>query len=121
MLLSLSQWLAEAYPDPFSWMRVFQYITFRAGVAVILSLIISMLFGGKIIRLLRSLQVGEEVRATVARGGVPASVRTGRWYGDADASERARLMQLADAGAPQPFLLAVDVDRSGTTTCSETA
>ncbi len=33
--------------------RLFQYISFRAGLAVILSLIISMLVGGFIIRKLR--------------------------------------------------------------------
>ncbi len=41
---------------------VFQYITFRAGMATILSLVISMLLGGKIIKLLQRLQVGESVR-----------------------------------------------------------
>ncbi len=42
--------------------RLFQYISFRAGLAVILSLIISMLVGGFIIRKLRKLQIGETVR-----------------------------------------------------------
>jgi len=41
---------------------VFQYITFRAGMAIILSLIISMVLGKRIIRLLHRLQVGESVR-----------------------------------------------------------
>ena len=41
---------------------VFQYITFRAGLAVILSLVISMLFGWRIIRFLKRLQIGETVR-----------------------------------------------------------
>ncbi len=61
MLIYLIDWLDQTFGLG-SWTRLFQYITFRAGVAIILSLIISMLFGGKIIRLLRSLQVGEEVR-----------------------------------------------------------
>lgn len=61
MLIYLIEWLDEIF-ELGSWTRLFQYITFRAGVAIILSLIISMLFGGKIIQLLRSLQVGEEVR-----------------------------------------------------------
>ncbi|WP_367390338.1 phospho-N-acetylmuramoyl-pentapeptide-transferase [Lewinella sp. LCG006] len=61
MLIYLVEWLDATFGLG-SWTRLFQYITFRAGVAIILSLIISMLFGGKIIRLLRSLQVGEEVR-----------------------------------------------------------
>ncbi len=42
--------------------RLFQYISFRAGLAVILSLIISMLFGERIIRSLRKMQIGETVR-----------------------------------------------------------
>ncbi len=41
---------------------VFQYITFRAAMAVITSLIISMFFGKHIIRLLHRKQVGETVR-----------------------------------------------------------
>lgn len=41
---------------------VFQYISFRAALAVITSLIISLLFGKSIIRLLRRKQVGETVR-----------------------------------------------------------
>ncbi len=41
---------------------VFRYISFRAGAAIILSLIISMAFGNRIIRSLKNLQVGETVR-----------------------------------------------------------
>ncbi|MEZ4720618.1 MAG: phospho-N-acetylmuramoyl-pentapeptide-transferase [Flavobacteriales bacterium] len=41
---------------------VFHYITFRAAMAVFTSLIISMMFGGRIIKYLRKLQVGETVR-----------------------------------------------------------
>ncbi len=41
---------------------VFQYITFRSGMAVILSLLISTVFGKKIINFLRRQQIGETVR-----------------------------------------------------------
>jgi len=41
---------------------VFQYISFRAGLAMILSLVISAVIGRSIIRHLRKLQVGETVR-----------------------------------------------------------
>ncbi len=41
---------------------VFQYISFRAAAAIMLSLLISMLFGRNIIRLLRKKQIGETVR-----------------------------------------------------------
>jgi len=41
---------------------LFQYITFRAAFAIILSLIISLVFGGKIITKLKRMQIGETVR-----------------------------------------------------------
>jgi phospho-N-acetylmuramoyl-pentapeptide-transferase len=41
---------------------LFDYISFRAGMALITSLIISMVFGKKIIRLLQKQQIGETVR-----------------------------------------------------------
>lgn len=41
---------------------VFYYISFRAALAILLSLIISLVFGKKIIRYLLSKQVGESVR-----------------------------------------------------------
>ncbi|TRW22056.1 phospho-N-acetylmuramoyl-pentapeptide-transferase [Flavobacterium zepuense] len=41
---------------------VFQYITFRSGLAVILSLLISTVFGKKVINFLRKQQIGETVR-----------------------------------------------------------
>lgn len=41
---------------------VFQYITFRSGLAVILSLLISTVFGKKVINFLRRQQIGETVR-----------------------------------------------------------
>jgi len=41
---------------------VFNFISFRAAMAVFVSLIISLWFGGSIIRLLRRMQVGETVR-----------------------------------------------------------
>jgi phospho-N-acetylmuramoyl-pentapeptide-transferase len=41
---------------------VFQYITFRAGMATVLSLLITIFFGKKIINLLKRLQVGESIR-----------------------------------------------------------
>jgi phospho-N-acetylmuramoyl-pentapeptide-transferase len=41
---------------------VFQYLSFRAGMAIILSLIISAVFGKRLIAMLRRLQVGETIR-----------------------------------------------------------
>jgi len=60
MLYELFQYLQNELNFPGA--GVFQYITFRAGMAIILSLIISMLLGKRIIRLLHRLQVGESVR-----------------------------------------------------------
>ncbi len=60
MLIYLFEWLEGILGDDPA--RLMQYISFRAGVAVILSLIISMLFGGRIIRYLQRQQVGETVR-----------------------------------------------------------
>lgn len=61
MLIQLVEWL-EANFGHIRGAGLFQYISFRAGVAVILSLIISMVFGGRIINSLRRQQIGETVR-----------------------------------------------------------
>jgi phospho-N-acetylmuramoyl-pentapeptide-transferase len=59
MLYYLFQHL-EKYDIPGAGM--FQYISFRTGMAIITSLIISMLFGKRIIRALQKKQIGEFVR-----------------------------------------------------------
>src|SRR5690606_27349541 len=41
---------------------VFQYISFRAGMAAFLSLLITIMFGKNLIRFLLRKQVGEEIR-----------------------------------------------------------
>ena len=41
---------------------MFQYISFRSGLAVITSLIISLVYGKRIIRFLQKKQIGEEIR-----------------------------------------------------------
>ncbi len=41
---------------------LFQFISFRAALAIIISLVISLLFGGRLIRYLQGLQVKETVR-----------------------------------------------------------
>ncbi|WP_372474362.1 phospho-N-acetylmuramoyl-pentapeptide-transferase [Capnocytophaga sp. ARDL2] len=42
--------------------RLFQYLTFRSGVAFILALLLSTIFGKRIINYLRKLQIGETIR-----------------------------------------------------------
>ena len=61
MLIELVDWLTAHFGD-IKGAGLFRYITFRAGIAAILSLTISMIFGGRIIRYLQHLQVGETVR-----------------------------------------------------------
>jgi len=41
---------------------MFQYISFRSGLAVITSLVISLVYGKKIIRFLQKKQIGEQIR-----------------------------------------------------------
>jgi len=60
MLYHLFQFLETEYDLPGA--GLFQYISFRAGMAIIVSLVISMIFGGHIIRFLKRKQVGEPVR-----------------------------------------------------------
>lgn len=60
MLYSLFQYLDERFDLPGSGM--FQYISFRAAVAVILALLITIFFGRAIIRMLQRHQIGEEIR-----------------------------------------------------------
>ena len=61
MLIELVEWLESQF-GPIRGAGLFQYITFRAGVAIILSLLISMVFGGRIIRYMKRLQIGESIR-----------------------------------------------------------
>ena len=43
-------------------MRIGEYLSFRAGAAIIVSLLIAIVFGKHVIRLLRRKQIGEEIR-----------------------------------------------------------
>lgn len=60
MLYYLFEYLDKHFDFPGA--GVFRYITFRSGMAVILSLFISTVFGKRIINFLRRQQVGEIVR-----------------------------------------------------------
>jgi phospho-N-acetylmuramoyl-pentapeptide-transferase len=60
MLYYLFTYLDQAFDLPGAGM--FNYLSFRAALAVITSLVISMLFGKRIINYLRRKQVGETVR-----------------------------------------------------------
>ena len=60
MLYYLFKWLHDSYSFPGA--GVFQYLSFRAALALITSLLIGMVFGGRWIRFLKRKQVGETVR-----------------------------------------------------------
>jgi phospho-N-acetylmuramoyl-pentapeptide-transferase len=60
MLYYLFEYLQITYNFPGS--GLFQYISFRAALAIITSLLVSLVFGGKIINIIRNKQIGEQVR-----------------------------------------------------------
>ncbi|MEZ4910447.1 MAG: phospho-N-acetylmuramoyl-pentapeptide-transferase [Saprospiraceae bacterium] len=60
MLYHLFEYVDKYYNFPGS--GLYQYITFRAALAIILSLTISMVIGNRIISSLKRLQIGESVR-----------------------------------------------------------
>ena len=61
MLLSLSQWLMTLSPE-LGFLRVFQYLTFRAVMAAMTALLIGLAFGPWVIRKLTSMKIGQPVR-----------------------------------------------------------
>jgi len=60
MLYYLFTWLDKEFDFPGA--GVFQYISFRAAMAIITSLIVSLLFGKRIINYIKKRQIGETVR-----------------------------------------------------------
>ncbi len=61
MLLSLAQWLQGLSPE-FGFFRVFQYLTMRAVMAAMTSLLIGLFAGPWVIRRLTALKIGQPVR-----------------------------------------------------------
>jgi phospho-N-acetylmuramoyl-pentapeptide-transferase len=68
MLYYLFNWLEKAYNFPGA--RLFQYISFRTAAAIIVSLIISLIVGKRMIKYLQLKQVGEIVRNLGLEGQV---------------------------------------------------
>ncbi|MDH4389975.1 MAG: phospho-N-acetylmuramoyl-pentapeptide-transferase [Aquabacterium sp.] len=62
MLLSLSQWLLAHNPD-WGFLRVFQYLTFRAVMSAMTALLIGLGLGPWVIRSLTALKIGQPIRA----------------------------------------------------------
>lgn len=75
MLLSLAQWLQALSPD-YGYLRVFQYLTFRAVMAAMTALLIGLIAGPKVILKLAELKIGQPIRgygveAHLAKSGTP--------------------------------------------------
>ncbi len=62
MLVSLSQWLQMLDPNLLGFLRVFQYLTFRAVMAAMTALLIGLAFGPWVIRRLAELKIGQPIR-----------------------------------------------------------
>lgn len=60
MLYNLFEYLEQQYQLPGA--SLFQFLTFRAAMAVLLSLFLATVYGKRVIRLLRKNQIGETVR-----------------------------------------------------------
>jgi phospho-N-acetylmuramoyl-pentapeptide-transferase len=60
MLYYLFEFLEQEFQFPGA--SLFQYLSFRASMAIILSSVFSLVYGRKIIRLLKAKQIGESVR-----------------------------------------------------------
>jgi phospho-N-acetylmuramoyl-pentapeptide-transferase len=75
MLLSLAQWLLAQYPE-LGWLRIFNYITFRAVMAAMTALLIGLAFGPWVIRRLTEMKIGQPIREYgvqqhLAKSGTP--------------------------------------------------
>ena len=75
MLLALAQWLQSIDPE-LGYLRVFQYLTFRAVMAAMTALLIGLAFGPWVINRLAELKIGQPIReygvaAHIAKSGTP--------------------------------------------------
>ena len=62
MLLALSQLLLNLAPEGMGFLRVFQYLTFRAVMAAMTALLIGLAFGPWVIRRLTEMKIGQPIR-----------------------------------------------------------
>jgi len=75
VFLNLAQWL-QTQSDAWSFLRVFQYLTFRAVMAAMTALLIGLVAGPRVIRTLTALKIGQPVRdyamqTHLAKNGTP--------------------------------------------------
>src|SRR5438034_1199961 len=52
----------ETTHDSLSFMRVFGFVTFRTAWAAITALVISLMFGSRMIAMLKEFQIGQQIR-----------------------------------------------------------
>ncbi|HEY1090790.1 MAG TPA: phospho-N-acetylmuramoyl-pentapeptide-transferase [Burkholderiaceae bacterium] len=76
MLLSLALWLQSLDPTALGFLRVFNYITFRAVMAALTALLIGLSFGPWVIRRLTAMKIGQPIREYgvqqhLAKSGTP--------------------------------------------------
>ena len=62
MLITLAQWLQSINPEAFGFLRVFQYLTFRAMMSAMTALLLGLAFGPRVIRRLTELKIGQPIR-----------------------------------------------------------
>lgn len=75
MLLNLAMWLQGLNPE-WGFLRVFQYLTFRAVMAAVTALLIGLALGPMVIRRLTALKIGQPIReygmqSHLAKRGTP--------------------------------------------------
>ena len=75
MLLSLAQWLTGMFPE-WGFLRLFNYITFRAVMSAMTALLIGLAFGPWVIRRLTEMKIGQPIREYgvqqhLAKSGTP--------------------------------------------------
>ncbi len=80
MLLSLAQWLQSQSPG-FGFLRVFQYLTFRAVMAAMTALLMGLVAGPYVIRRLAELKIGQPIRgygmaSHMSKSGTPTAMQT---------------------------------------------
>jgi phospho-N-acetylmuramoyl-pentapeptide-transferase len=67
MLYYFLDWINTVFDPP--GFGVFQYITFRAGAAAITALLLSFIFGPRIIRMMKRYQIGEQAKQELQQVG----------------------------------------------------
>lgn len=76
MLPSLALWLQGLFPEPLGFLRIFQYLTFRAVMAAMTAMFIGWAFGPWVIHRLTELKIGQPersygIQAHLAKSGTP--------------------------------------------------